>query len=266
MHFGFQFIDLVSNMSILSTLKSRFLLFLLMLMMTMKSRADLPGTWELLVENAGISSMHTVVTHFNVVVLLDRTNSSLFDPSTKYIRPLTILTDTLCSSGQFLPDGTLLQTGGNNRGTKKIRKFTPCKGDAKSLCDWEKFKDVELAQSRWYASNQIFPEGSMIIVGGRNAATVEYFPPRAGGIVMNFPFLKQAGDAQMDNLYPCFHLIPNGHLFVFANNKSVLYDYTKNVVLKQYPDLKGGPRNYPSAMSSVMLELTGDHSSVTIVV
>ncbi|EEF26901.1 hypothetical protein RCOM_0351610, partial [Ricinus communis] len=36
--------------------------------------AQLPGTWELLVLNAGIASMHTAVTRFNTVVLLDRTN------------------------------------------------------------------------------------------------------------------------------------------------------------------------------------------------
>jgi hypothetical protein len=32
------------------------------------------GTWEVVVENAGIASMHTAVTHFGNVVLLDRTN------------------------------------------------------------------------------------------------------------------------------------------------------------------------------------------------
>jgi hypothetical protein len=32
------------------------------------------GTWEVVVENAGIASMHTAVTHYGNVVLLDRTN------------------------------------------------------------------------------------------------------------------------------------------------------------------------------------------------
>ena len=35
--------------------------------------AELPGTWELLVENGGIASMHTAVTHYGTMVLLDRT-------------------------------------------------------------------------------------------------------------------------------------------------------------------------------------------------
>lgn len=32
------------------------------------------GTWEVVVENAGIAAMHAGVTHYGTVVLLDRTN------------------------------------------------------------------------------------------------------------------------------------------------------------------------------------------------
>ncbi|KAK3037469.1 hypothetical protein RJ639_031963 [Escallonia herrerae] len=259
---------------------------------TLTTRAALPGTWELLVANAGIASMHTAVTRFNTVVLLDRTNigpsrkmlpkghcrndradavskrdcyahSVLFDPGTNQIRPLMILTDTWCSSGQFLPDGTLLQTGGDLDGFRKLRKFTPC--EATSLCDWQELQDVELSEGRWYATNQILPDGSVIIIGGRAANSVEFFPPRHGGAVQ-FPFLKAMEDNQMDNLYPYVHLLPNGNLFVFANNKAVLYDYTNNVVVFEYPMLDGGPRNYPSAGSSAMLALAGDYSSATVVI
>jgi hypothetical protein len=37
-------------------------------------QTGLPGTWEILLQNAGIASMHTAVTHYNTVVLLDRTD------------------------------------------------------------------------------------------------------------------------------------------------------------------------------------------------
>ncbi|KAI3677679.1 hypothetical protein L6452_36945 [Arctium lappa] len=271
---------------------SKFLL--LLLWMVMKSRADLPGTWELLVTDAGIASMHTAVTRFNTVVLLDRTHigptrkrlrpghcltnpkdpllkhdcyahSALFDPTTRQIRPLMILTDTWCSSGQFLPDGTLLQTGGDGDGVKKIRRFTPC--ESTLFCDWEELEDVQLSQGRWYSTNQILPDGSVIIVGGRAAASVEFFPAtRHDGGARYLPFLAETEDTQMDNLYPYLHLLPDGHLFVFANNMAVLYDYKNNLVLRKYPKLDGGPRNYPSAGSSVMLALTGDYSVATVVV
>lgn len=32
------------------------------------------GSWQLMVKNSGLSSMHTVVTHLNTVVFLERTN------------------------------------------------------------------------------------------------------------------------------------------------------------------------------------------------
>ncbi|KAL4578168.1 hypothetical protein LXL04_014287 [Taraxacum kok-saghyz] len=268
---------------------SRFILLLFMWMVILKSRADLLGTWELLVDDARIASMHTVVTRFNTVVLLDRINlgpgpksdcqidpehpalkpgcysqSAILDLTTNKVRPLfKTLTDTWCSSGQFMSDGTLLQTGGFNDGFQKIRKFTPC--EATSFCDWAELGETELSEGRWYSTNQILPNGSVIIIGGRAAASVELFPPQGGGAV-KFPFLAEAEDMQMDNCYPYVHLLPNGYLFVFANNLSVLYDYTKNVVVKRFPQLVGGPRNYPSAGSSVMLALKGDYSTATVVV
>ncbi|KAK7300842.1 hypothetical protein RJT34_11693 [Clitoria ternatea] len=267
--------------------------FLIVLFLSTHVRADLPGTWELLVPDAGIASMHTAVTRFNTVVLLDRTNigpsrkllpkghcrfdrndavlkrdcyahSVQLDLKTNQLRPLKILTDTWCSSGQFLPNGTLLQTGGDLDGFKKIRKFEPC--DETGSCDWVELNDVELAEGRWYATNQILPDGSVIIVGGRGSNSVEFYPPRKQNGAVLFPFLTQTEDTQMDNLYPYVHLLPNGKLFVFANTKSVMYDFNKNVVVKEYPPLEGGPRNYPSAGSSAMLALQGDYSTAEIVV
>ncbi|XP_010553274.1 PREDICTED: aldehyde oxidase GLOX [Tarenaya hassleriana] len=267
------------------------IVLLLMLAFTI-ARADLPGTWELLVPDAGIASMHTAVTRFNTVVLLDRTNigpsrkflghkrcrrdqsdpilkldcyahSVQFDLGTNRIRPLMIQTDTWCSSGQFLPDGSLLQTGGDLDGFRKIRRFDPC--EPTGSCDWVELSDTELVAGRWYATNQILPDGSVIIVGGRGTSTVEYYPPRKNGAVP-FPFLADVEDTQMDNLYPYVHLLPNDHLFVFANNRAVMYDHRKNTVVREYPPLDGGPRNYPSGGSSAMLAIGGDFAAAEVLV
>lgn len=282
----------VHSLYLCALMVSVLFLFVLTLMIAQLTRAELPGTWELLVPNAGIASMHTAVTRYNTVVLLDRTNigpsrrmlprghcrndpndvalkrdcyahSVVLDLKTNEIRPLMILTDTWCSSGQFLPDGTLLQTGGDLDGLRKIRKFQPCEADG--FCNWVELKDVELVNGRWYATNQILADGSVAIVGGRATSTIEYYPPRKNGPVL-FPFLAEVEDKQMDNLYPYVHLLPNGHLFIFANNKAVLYDYEANKIVRDYPPLDGGPRNYPSAGSSAMLALQGDFSTAVIVV
>ncbi|KAK6935609.1 Glyoxal oxidase, N-terminal [Dillenia turbinata] len=59
-----------------------------------------------------------------------------------------------------------------------------------------------------------------------------------------------------NNLYPSLHLCPDGNLFIFANNRSILLDYTNNKVVRMYPDMPGGvARNYPSTGSSVLLPL-----------
>ncbi|KAK1321791.1 hypothetical protein QJS10_CPA03g01757 [Acorus calamus] len=248
---------------------------LLLASLTPHTCADLPGTWELIVSDAGICSMHTAVTRFNTVVLLDRTaigpsplpfpgpctpsaghdctaHSAVLDLSTNRIRPLRILTNTWCSSGQFLPDGTLLQTGGDGDGLRKIRSFKPCPPNKQ--CDWTELTDVELGEGRWYATNQVLPDGSVIIIGGREARSVEFYPPKTG-YPRSLPFLTEVEDRQTDNLYPYVHLLPDGHLFIFANNNSILYDYESDSVIRQYPPLDGGPRNYPSAGSSAMLAL-----------
>lgn len=134
------------------------------------------------------------------------------------------------------------------------------------FCDWEELQDTELYQGRWYATNQILPDGSIIIIGGKSSNSVEFFPPKKEIGAVSFSFLGEVEDNQMDNLYPYVHLLPNGELFIFANNKAVSYDYNTNRVTKVYPILEGGPRNYPSAGSSAMLALTGDYSSATVVI
>lgn len=85
-------------------------------------------SWELVVENAGVSAMHMALTHTNRVIMFDRTdygpsqiklpggycrknNNDLalkvdcwahsieYDIASNKIRPLTVMTDTWCSSG-----------------------------------------------------------------------------------------------------------------------------------------------------------------------
>ena len=77
------------------------------------------------------------------------------------IRPLFIYTDIWCSSGQFMADGTLVQTGGDFEGNKKIRTLAPY--PSAGNCDWVE-TNVPLARGRWYSSNQVLPGGTRQIV------------------------------------------------------------------------------------------------------
>ncbi|KAK6139293.1 hypothetical protein DH2020_026971 [Rehmannia glutinosa] len=197
-------------------------------------------------KSVGVSAMHMQLLHNNKVVIFDRTDfgpsrlilptgkcrhndeaisedctahSLLYDVASNTYRPLTVQTDVWCSSGAVTFDGTLIQTGGYHAGDHKIRLFTPCDDD---LCDW-----VELSQN----------------------LTVQR-------CVFYFPFLNETTDPKEENnLYPFLHLLPDGNLFVFANMRSVVLDYTKNKILKEFPKIPGEKRTYPATGSSVMLPL-----------
>ncbi|KAJ7542925.1 hypothetical protein O6H91_09G017600 [Diphasiastrum complanatum] len=239
-----------------------------------------PGNFVLLLQNAGIASMHTAVTHFNTVVFLDRTDigsslinltngvcrenpndrvsphdctahSVLFDIATNTVRPLFIQTDTWCSSGAFLPNGTLMQTGGDYDGFKKVRYFSPC--PATGTCDWVE-SEKELLAGRWYASNQLLPDLRVITVGGRGVFSYEFVPDQGLG-QFDLQFLRDTNDQWNDNLYPFLHLLPDNNMYIFANRDSILLNFYTNTVLRRYPRIPGEPRNYPCGGSSVMLAL-----------
>lgn len=248
------------------------------------------GEWKLVKKSLGISAMHMALLPNNKIITFDRTdygpsNISLpdghcrhdsrdqalttdcsahsveFDPATRSVRPLTIHTDTWCSSGALFPDGKLVQTGGFNDGDRAVRYLSPC-----STCDWVE-NELGLSVRRWYASNQLLPSGNMIVVGGRGQFNYEFIPKnsKSDSSVFEFNFLRETrGSTAENNLYPFLHLLPDGHLFVFANTKSVLLDYVNHRILRTYPELPGGDsRNYPSSGSSALLPLVLHSNKLT---
>ncbi|CAN0924144.1 Aldehyde oxidase GLOX [Linum grandiflorum] len=242
------------------------------------------GNWVLLHASIGISAMHMQVMRNNKVIMFDRTDfgssnislpdgkcrfdetlspvdcsahSVLYDVASNSIRPLLLQTNTWCSSGSLDADGVLIQTGGHGEGEKIIRAFKPC-NDPRESCDWIELYDTSLMNRRWYASNQLLPDGRIVIVGGRRVFTYEFFPKRTSEFDNHtLDFLTRTRDPdEENNLYPFLHLLPDGNLFIFANNRSILFDYSRNIVVREYPGIPGGdPRNYPSTGSSVLLPL-----------
>lgn len=245
------------------------------------------GGWQLLHASIGISAMHMQLLPGDKVVMFDRTDfgpsnislpsgrcrsdpadlaipldctahSVLFDLPSTALRPLTILSDTWCSSGSLLPNGSLLQSGGFNDGDHSIRLFDPVTGGP--AADWQEFPSY-LAVRRWYASDQLLPDGRVIIVGGRRQFSYEFFPRQesagGGGAIFQFPFLEETRDGDSENnLYPFLHLLPDGTLFVFANTRAIILDVAGHQVLHRLPPISDDvPRSYPSSGSSVLLPL-----------
>ncbi|KAH7298553.1 hypothetical protein KP509_25G049000 [Ceratopteris richardii] len=194
-----------------------------------------------------------------------------YDIIANKVRPLTLLTDTWCSSGGLNANGDLIQTGGYNDGSLVVRRFINGCSNRKAPCDWQEAPN-QLAVSRWYASNQILPDNRFIIVGGRRQFNYEFFPKHGGlnqPLVHPLDFLAHTSDKVENNLYPFLHLSTDGNLFIFANAKSVLLDYHRNVIVRTYPDMPGGEaHNYPSSGSSVMLPIfaTNDFQFVDVLI
>ncbi|KAK4479753.1 hypothetical protein RD792_015286 [Penstemon davidsonii] len=180
-------------------------------------------------------------------------HSLLYDVASNTFRPLMVQTDVWCSSGAVNSDGTLVQTGGYHDGDHKIRLFTPCLDE---LCDWIELQQ-NLTVQRWYSSDHILPDGRIIVVGGRRAFSYEFFPTVLNQkSIFYFPFLKETTDPKEENnLYPFLHLLPDGNLFVFANQRSVVLDYVNNKIVKEFPTIPGEKRTYPATGSSVLLPL-----------
>ncbi|KAF3330973.1 galactose oxidase-like protein [Carex littledalei] len=229
------------------------------------------GEWRLLSDSIGIVAMHMQLLPGNRLLTFDRTDfglsnlsfpncpfffldctahSLLYDISKNTISPLPLLSDPWCSSAALLPNGSLLQTGGFNTGDRSVRLFS-----LYSL-SWIEHP-YSLAVRRWYASNQLLPDGTVIVVGGRRQFNFEFFPPDQQYQLFDFPFLQETSDPDSENnLYPFLHLLPDGSLFIFANTRSIVFNPLGRSTTRSLPPLPDGvPRNYPSSGSSVLLPL-----------
>ncbi|XP_031250612.1 aldehyde oxidase GLOX1-like [Pistacia vera] len=255
-------------------------------------KTDYNGNWELVTDNSGVSAMHVILLpKINKVLMYDATvwriskiqlppekmpchlvnpeknerdcwaHSVLFDIETSQLKALKLETDTWCSSGGLTVDGNLVSTGGYGGGANTARYLTSC-----DTCDWKEYPTA-LADPRWYSTQVTLPNGTFIVVGGRGAFSYEYIPPEGQSNKKSIflPLLRDTLD-NLDlgrknvfrienNLYPFVHLSPDGNIFIFSNNRSILLDPNTNKVVHEFPVLHGGSRNYPASAMSVILPI-----------
>ncbi|RIB23884.1 Copper radical oxidase [Gigaspora rosea] len=228
---------------------------------------------------SGVSSMHATLSPMTYKVLfIERvelsTNVNLngkptysveFDLATSEIRPLTTLSNTFCSAGSYLPNGTVVNLAGAEakqgvvQGFNQIRLFNPCNN---GTCDWH--NDVyTLLTNRWYPTVEQLSDGTLFIIGGStsgvsvnndtiNEPTFETYPSITGTKPVPFQFLK---DTLPHNLYPCVHLLPDGSLFILANTNATILDTTTWKIKSTLPKIPGPPRNYPLTGGCTLLPL-----------
>ncbi|CAJ0922390.1 12187_t:CDS:2, partial [Entrophospora sp. SA101] len=226
--------------------------------------------------------MHTVVVSPYYVVFIDKVEQNplkkadgtsaifaQFNWKTGELTALETVTDTFCSAGAFLANGSMISGGGGEpavpyvEGGNTIRTYEPDYGTV--------YENIGAMSSlRWYPTMLTMPDGRVLIMGGSTKATgvnraeinvpnYEFYPTADGGKAVPVPF-QFLTDTLIYNLYPMMHIVPNAEgksiIFIFANKKSIIYDLDNAVVVKALPDITGvSPRIYPLTATSVMLPL-----------
>ncbi|KAF9345579.1 hypothetical protein BGX34_004633 [Mortierella sp. NVP85] len=193
-------------------------------------------------------------------------------------RVLEVQTNTFCSGGGYLPNGTLISAGGaemrrsraftTGTGFQSLRMWQPCED---KTCQWtENPQDPAwtMTSNRWYVSITTLPSGQLFVLGGSNESlavnrmatnnpTWELYPKPPGINAADYKptFMQFLVDALPNNLYPNVYTLPDGNLYIFANQKSIIFNVERNQVIKRLPDIPGGPRSYPLTGSHVLLPL-----------
>ncbi|KAJ7136302.1 glyoxal oxidase precursor [Mycena crocata] len=187
--------------------------------------------------------------------------AALWNVETNTPTPISSITDTFCAGGAFISNGTLVSVAGQPLeapgqppadGRMGIRLFGPCTSPTGENCTvFEDPEHIHLAITRWYPTGLRIPDGSLMIIGGSNVNTfyntgpitrdsIEFFPSRLGeqGIVRPSQFLL---DAEPVNMFPRSFVLPSGHVFIIANNITMVYDIETDTETR-LPDLPNGVR------------------------
>jgi Glyoxal oxidase N-terminus len=98
-----------------------------------------------------------------------------------------------------------------------------------------------------------------MVVGARRAFSFEPIPQpgKSNAGVSAFWFLKETTEDSENNLYPFVHLIPDGNLFIFANDRAVILNPNTGKIVRELPNLKDGltSRTYPPSGMSALLPI-----------
>ncbi|KAK2645618.1 hypothetical protein Ddye_020813 [Dipteronia dyeriana] len=136
--------------------------------------------------------------------------------------PSTMIeTDTWCSSGGLTIDGNLVSTGGY-RDVQTLLDICPLAKTAIGRNTQQLLQSLDGMQHKDTSDN--------LSLGKNQFFRIE------------------------NNLYPFVHLAPDGNLFIFANNRSMLFNPAANNV-HEYPALYSVSHNYPSSGMSVLLPI-----------
>ncbi|KAF8530540.1 glyoxal oxidase N-terminus-domain-containing protein [Hysterangium stoloniferum] len=242
---------------------------------------------------SGIVALEAIVVSPTLAVFFDRASNdplsinghsawaALWNFETNTATALNAVSDSFCASGGLLSNGTMASLGGNIPaipaaldGRQAIRIFEPCQSPDGSGCTlFDNSSQLHLATPRWYPSSLKIFDGSLMIIGGIHESTpfyntdpvnsFEFFPPKDNGVPRPSAFLERSLPA---NLFPRGFALPDGRVFIVANNQTIIYDIEKNTETI-LPDLPNGVRvTNPFDGTATLLPLSPPHFTPEILV
>ncbi|KAJ7080520.1 glyoxal oxidase N-terminus-domain-containing protein [Mycena epipterygia] len=175
---------------------------------------------------------------------------SVFDLNTHQTEVMDIKTNTFCSSGYHLPNGSFVTFGGNGAvapddklgsepypgnasaiwdatyqdfdGAKSIRILNPCSDSddfTSAHCQWFDDPDVLSMQAkRWYSAAEALGDGTIVIIGGFI---------NGGYILRNYPNNDPTAGAELTyEFYPSNGQAPQSMNFLFKTSGLNAYPHT----------------------------------------
>ncbi|KAF7984146.1 hypothetical protein HWV62_16798 [Athelia sp. TMB] len=197
--------------------------------------------------NTQISAMMMFLGNEEKMYLLDKAEGNaaqvnghpawgaVWDINSRSAEVMDILTNTFCSSGSHLPNGSYVTFGGNGPvgpptsttppstspqgqfdptyqdydGTRAIRILNPCKNSDNfnsTNCQWyDNPQQLSMQQQRWYSSAEALADGSVVLIGGfknggyinRNTVGNVNASDPNGGAQLTYEFFPSKGTAQI---------------------------------------------------------------------
>ncbi|KAJ7087770.1 copper radical oxidase [Mycena epipterygia] len=266
----------------------------------LRSDVDPTETWTLEQKGStGVHAMQLAIISPTHALIVDKVEhnpltidghpawAALYNIETHAVEPLSMQSNSFCAGGTFLGNGTLVNIGGNPvvkdntsaadfgdlDGLQSIRLFQPCPSSSMDGCKmYENHDRIRMASPRWYNTVVRISDGSAMIIGGSkkggwinnatvNNPTIEYFPPKSihgsNGLPINLRFLERTLNS---NLFPIAFALPDGTIFMAANNDAIIYDWENNTE-RSLPPIPNGVRvTYPMAGTALLLPLSPENN------
>ncbi|KAI0638704.1 glyoxal oxidase precursor [Trametes polyzona] len=236
-------------------------------------------------ESSGIVALEAIVVSPTLVVFFDRASDdplqinghsawgALWNLETSTVKALDVFSNSFCGSGALISNGSMVSVGGEPKGfpgnpaihpgNQAIRIFEPCASPTGDGCTlFEDPDNLHLLVKRWYPSSIRIFDGSLMIIGGIHESTPFYntdpalsfeFFPRKEDTPRPSEFLNRSLPA---NLFPRAFALPDGKVFMVANNQSIIYDIEANTE-RILPDIPNNVRvTNPMDGSAILLPLS----------